>query len=185
MDTTIIQDSKWLQAFIENVIFPIIVAAVAYFLFGKIDILRKRRSLSILGVAILSTLIEEVQNGRNIIRQTLSDNKNTYPNPLPRKSWIGINTIPDEVLLRILAVTKNNKPVGFPASEIRIHTKNYFDHMTTNWDQVVESALQKQDFKAIARQRYNTYDDAATGVLEMLENIRNLLEMNSKKWLPK
>lgn len=185
METTNLQETNWLQAFTENVIFPILVAAVAYFLFGKIDVLRKRRSYSILGVAVLSTLIEEVQNGRNIIRDTLTVDNNVLPNALPRKSWVGINTISDEILLRILAVTKGKKDVGFPATEVRIHTKNYFDHMVVNWDQVVEAAHHDPDYKTTVKSRYFTYDEAATGVLNMLENIRSLLEENSKKWFPK
>lgn len=185
MGTEIIKDPNWLQAFTENVIAPVIVAAVAYFLFGKIEILRRRRSYSILGVAVLSSLIEEVQNGRNIIRDTLTVNNNVLPNALPRKSWTGINTITDEILLRILAVTKGNKDIGFPATEIRIHTKNYFEYMAVNWDQVVEAARHDPDYKTIVRLQYFTYDEAATGVLNMLENIRGLLEDNSKKWFPR
>lgn len=180
-----IAETTWIQSFSENVIAPIVVAAIAFFLFGKIDELRKRKSYSKLGAAILNTLIEEVQNGRNSIRDTLDPEKNDMPKPLPRKSWNGINTVPDEVLLRILEVSKKKKDVGFPSNEIRIHTKNYFDHMITNWDLVVLNALPGKDFKAFAKQHYSTYDEAATGVLNMLVNIKQLLEENAKKWFPK
>lgn len=180
-----ITETTWIQSFSENVIAPIVVAGIAFFLFGKIDELRKRKSYSKLGVAILSTLIEEVQFGRDSIRDTLDPNKNNKPNALPRKSWNGINTVPDEVLLRILDVTKKKKDVGFPSHEIRIHTKNYFDHMISNWDQLVLNSISGKDFKALAKLHYSTYDEAATGVLEMLVNIKQLLEENSKKWFPK
>ncbi|MCU0377756.1 MAG: hypothetical protein MUC78_05795 [Bacteroidales bacterium] len=180
-----ITETTWIQSFSENVIAPIVVAAIAFFLFGKIDELRKRKSYSKLGVAILNTLIEEVQYGRNSIKDTLDPEKNDKPHPLPRKSWNGINTVPDEVLLRILEVSKKQKDIGFPSAEIRIHTKNYFDHMITNWDQVVINASLGKDFKALAKLKYSTYDEAATGVLNMLINIRQLLEENSKKWFPK
>ena len=185
MITLLASETTWTQTFAENVVAPVLVAAIAYFLFGKIDELRKRRSYSKLGIAILNTLIEEVQNGRDSIRNILDPMISTIPNPLPRKSWNGINTIPDEVLLRILEVTKKKKDIGFPSNEIRIHTKNYFDHMTSNWDQVVSVATQGHDFKKYARQNFPKYDKAATGVLDMLKNIKQLLEENSKRLLPK
>ncbi len=178
-------ETIWIQSFSEDVIAPFAVAAVAYFLFGKIDELRKRKSYSRLGASIIHTLIEEVEGGRNTIRNTLDPTNNTIPNPLPRKSWNGINTVPDEVLLRILELAKNTKDVGFPTNEIRIHAKNYFDHMVTNWDQVVKIAAQGQNFKTFAQKRYSSYDEAATGVLEMLKHVKVLLEKNSTKLLPK
>jgi hypothetical protein len=185
MNTVCNQDPNWIQNLTETIIAPFVVAAVTYFLFGKVDELRKRKNYSKLGVAILDTLIEEVKLGRDIIRNTLDPNNRVVPNPLPRKSWNGINTITDDVLLRIFEVSKKSKDVGFPAKEVRSHTKNYFDHMVPNWDLVINEAVQGKDFKAYASARFSTYDKAATGVLEMLDHIKTLLENNSKRIWPK
>lgn len=130
-------------------------------------------------------MIEEVRLGRDLIRNTLDPANNVFPNPLPRKSWNGINTITDEVLLRIFAVSNKIPDVGFPAREIRSHTKNYFDHMVTNWDQVINEAVERRNFKGYAQTNYPSYDQAATGVLEMLEHVRKLLEKNSRRIWPK
>ena len=165
----------------KSIITPIAVSAITYFAFGKVDELRKRRNQSKLGASILHTLAEEVKNGRDFIRKTLDPTNTEPPHHLPRKSWLGINTINDEVLLRILAVTKGVTDVGFPAFEIRIHTKNYFDHMTPNWDKVCENA----NPKTYATAECSTYDAAATGVLDMLNHIEKLLDDNSTKMFPK
>ncbi len=178
-------DPSWIQKFAETIFAPFTVAAVTYFLFGKVDELRKRKNYCMLGVAILDTLIEEVKLGRDIIRNTLDPTNNGLPSPLPRKSWNGINTITDEVLLRIFEVSKKSQDVGFPAKAVRSHTKNYFDHMAPNWDQVINEAVQGRNFKAYAQTRYSSYDQASTGVLDMLEHIKTLLEENSKRIWPK
>lgn len=177
-------ETNWLQGFSGNFIAPFAVAAVSYYLFGKVDELRKRRNFSRLGVCIIDTLIEEVERGRDSIRNTLDPNNSSFPNYLPRKSWNGINTITDEVLLIILEVTKDIKDEGFPAQEIRIHTKNYFDHIVTNWDQVVDTAKIDPNYKSYFL-NLQSYDDAATGVLEMLKHIKKLLQSNSNKIFPK
>jgi len=178
-------DPSWIQKLVETILAPFTVAAITYFLFGKVDELRKRKNYSKLGVAILDTLIEEVKLGRDIIRNTLDPTNNVFPNPLPRKSWMGINTISDEVLLRIFEVSKKSPDVGFPARAVRSHTKNYFDHMVPNWDQVINEAVQGRDYKAYAKATFSSYDQAATGVLVMLEHIKTLLENNSRRIWPR
>jgi hypothetical protein len=185
MCTVCNHDPNWIQNLTETIFAPFIVAAVTYFLFGKVDELRKRKNFSKLGVAIIDTLIEEVESGRNSIRNILDPKNNVIPNPLPRKSWNGINTITDDVLLRIFAVSKKSKDVGFPAKEVRSHTKNYFDHMVPNWDLVINEAAQGNDFKSYAIATFSTYDQAATGVLDMLNHIKELLENNTKRIWPK
>jgi hypothetical protein len=184
METACLKDSNWIQNLIENVIAPLIVASVAYFLFNMLDELKKRKNYSKLGVAILDTLIEEVTNGRDTIRKVLNPADRSTPNHLPSKSWSGINTITDEVLLRIFEVSKNVKDVGFPARHIRNHTKNYFDFMVPNFEQVIDVADNGGDFKSAAISFW-TYDQAATGVLDMLVHVRSLLEKNTKRIWPK
>lgn len=179
-----IHETNWLQNLTQSFLAPFCVAAVSYFLISKVDDLRKRRSYSRLGGAIIHTLMEEVELGRNIIRSTLDPNNNSLPHALPRKSWNGINTVPDEVLLRILELGKHTESVGFPTNEIRTHTKNYFDHMVPNWDEVVALAKQNKNFKGFAQMNYSNYDEAATNVLNMLNHVKGLLDKNSNKTFP-
>ncbi len=185
METACSNDPTWIQNLIQNVIAPLIVASVAYFLFNMLDELKKRRNNSKLGVAILDTLIEEVRIGRNTIRNILNPLDKSLPNHLPFKSWNGINTITDDVLLRIFEVSKNVTDIGFPAREIRSHTKNYFDHMIPNFEQIIALADGGGDYKTAAKLTFSSYDQAATGVLEMLEHVRSLLEQNSRRIWPK
>jgi hypothetical protein len=164
-------------------LFPIIVATVTYLFISKADEWKKRRSYSRLGVAILKSLMEEISTGIYTMETSQQVNTTIIPNPLPRKSWNGMTTIPDDVLLRILQISKNVTPVGFPINEIRIHCKNYFDHMCTNWDQVPQAGL---GWRSVAHMYVTSgYIDAAKGVLGMLNQTTELLESNSKKWFPR
>lgn len=171
----------WFGNFMEYFFLPFFVAATSYYLFGRIDENKKRKKYSILGVELLSTFVEEVDAGLKSIKETLNPESIKTPILLPRKSWHGINTISDEILLRIFEVSKGLPDKGFPAQQIRIHLKNYFEHMVTNWDQVAKS---KGMYKQVA-QGFSSYEESATKVLEMLVHIRFLLEENAKKKFPK
>ncbi|MFZ5552576.1 MAG: hypothetical protein ACOZCO_05640 [Bacteroidota bacterium] len=177
-------DSSWLAGFVQYFFAPFAVAAISYYLFGLRDEYKNRRNYSRLGVEQISTLIEEVETGLKLIKETLDPNHHVFPNPLPRKSWSGISTIQDQVLLRILAVCADKPDKGFPSREIRIHCKNYFEHIVTNWDAVIQVAVKGQDYKAIAR-TMSTYEEATTGVLEMLKNIKHHLSNNIITPFPK
>jgi hypothetical protein len=167
--------------FISNVVFPVFVALLTYFIVNKFDEYKRRKNTSILGALIIESLIEEVRHGYNLIHQVLDFNNEKIPSYLPRKSWSGIMTISDDVLLRIIETSKNATPVSFMPREIRIHTKNYFDHMIPNWDAIVS----KHDSKELAIGSFSNYEDAALGVLKMLEQTKELLESNAKRLFPK
>lgn len=167
-----------------SILAPFLVAALTYFVFGKLDELKKRKMQSRLGAAIISTLEEEVNNGLNTMNNVFNNHSNGQ-NLLPFKSWQGINTVGDEVLIRILEVTKNSPAIGFPASEIRIHTKNYFDHMVQNWNDAFSIHRNNEDFTKYVKNNLSTYPESAEKVLDMLKNIRNLLEENSSRIWPK
>lgn len=170
------QDSIWLQNVIGNVIFPITVAIITYLLFRKLDEWKRRRSYSKLGIVILESLIEEVKRGLEMI-------KAPEANSLPRKSWYGMTTIPDEVLLRIIEVSKKITPISFNLREIRIHTKNYFEHMCLNWDKEVVSAGQTGLLNAT--QQFFNYPKQIQDIIDMLNQTKDLLDENSTKWFPK
>ena len=174
-------NDTWLSGFIQYFFAPFIVAAVSYYLFGLRDEYKKRKNFSKLGVELLSTIIEEVETGRNIIRNTLDPSNNKYPGNLPNKSWSGINTIQDEILLRIFAVSENTPEQGFPAKQIRTHLKNYFEHMIPNWETIHTSGKIPSE----AAKLWASYDGIATQVLQMLVHVRSLLEQNTKRLFPK
>lgn len=164
--------------YIEKIIVPIIVAAVTYWLFKKNDENIRRRQYSTLGVAIMESLLEEVNNGIVIM------NERKYI-PLPVKSWDGMKTVSDEVLLRIIAVSKKINPVGFPVRDIRIHCKNYFEHMSINWALAVTPISLATDDQLNEMIVEEHYLEAAEKVKAMLIQCKELLENNSKRIFPK
>jgi len=161
---------------IDNLALPFLVALGTYWLISKKDEDEKKRNYSRLGVAIIEALLEEVENGIKTLDGAKQSGK-VSANTLPRKSWSGMSTIPDEVLLRILEVSKNVTPKSFQPKEIRIHCKNYFDHMTPTWDDVILKKLKPS-------QCLDTYIEATNGVLAMLKQTKELLSENSNKWFP-
>lgn len=167
-----------IQTVIEKFITPIAVAVLTYWLFKKNDEYIKRRQHSTLGVAIMESLLEEVNNGIAIM-------SNQQLTPLPVKSWDGVKTISDDVLLRIIAVSKNTKPDGFPPREIRIHCKNYFEHMSANWEVAIQYVIQGNRSQMEALLNEGQYLDAAEGVKKMLTQCKKLLEANAEKILSK
>ena len=167
----------------EKLILPIIVALITYLLFRKLDEWKKRRSFSKLGIAIIDTLIEEVEAGIVIFKNMLDPNNNNTP-LLPKNSWDKMNTIPDEVLLRIIEVSKNVKPKAFPPSSIRIHCKNYFTHMTQNFENIYNDSTARKT-KGVSLILNSKYLESAENVLIMLIQTKLLLTLNSKRWFPK
>ncbi len=163
---------------IEKFFVPIAVAAVTYWLVKKHDENVKRRQYSTLGVAIMESLLEEVNNGISIMN-------NRQLAPLPVRSWDGVRTVSDDVLLRIIAVSKNVRPVRFPPREIRIHCKNYFEHMSANWTDAIKYAAHNDQSHMKALLGNGQYVQAAEGVRAMLAQCKELLEDNSKKVFPK
>jgi hypothetical protein len=165
-----LESQKFVLMIIEKFVLPFAVAVLTYYLFKKHDEYVKRRQYSTLGVAVMDSLIEEIGTGIEIMR-------NQNPNPLPVRSWNGASTISDDVLLRILAVSKKVRPIRFPPQQIRIHCKNYFTHMAENWS----IALQTGNLESLR----TNYVDAAEGVKAMVIQCKDLLETNSRRLFPK
>jgi hypothetical protein len=162
------------QTLIEKVLIPVAIAVITYLLFKKHDEYVRRRQYSTLGVAIMESLLEEVKTGISIMG-------NQRLTPLPVKSWDGVKTVSDDVLLRIIAVSEHIRPVGFPPREIRIHCKNYFEHMSTNWGSAITTGSpQLSGLVGIGH-----YVEAAEKVKAMLMQCEDLLEENAKRTWPK
>lgn len=163
-----------LHNIIWKFVVPITVSFVAYWLLKKSDENTRRRRYSILGVAIMESLLEEVNHGITIM-------KNRQRTLLPVKSWYGVKTVSNDVLLRIIAVSMNITKKGFPPREIRIHCKNYFEHMSVRWENAVK--ISQGDNGAIINNLVDNcnFVQAAEGVRDMLVQCKELLDNNAKK----
>ena len=93
---------------VDNFLLPFAVAVIIYWLASKRDECIKRKSYSRLGVAVIESVMEEVENGYKILLQAKSAGK--VQASLPRRSWLDMETINDDVLLRIIEVSKCVKP---------------------------------------------------------------------------
>jgi len=193
--------SQWIEGLkfaLMNLLLPVVVAVVTYILVDRLGEWRKRRTYSKLGVAIFESLQEEIRTGISLISTALTETEKQpllYP-PLAlpsTKSWSGMSTIPDDVLLRIIETSANQTFKGFQPRDSRIHCKNYFENMCQNYEQAVrlstDLARQGQDWRPplcdILSQNRGNYIEAARGVDQMLERAKELLKKNSKAFFPK
>ena len=151
---------------------------------------RRRRNDSKLGAIIMESLLEEVRTGLGIMQDTLqrieARGRNPVPVPkaqLPCASWEGMNTIPDNVLLRVIATAEKVEPCGFPPSQVGIHCKNYFIHMCKTFNDVQYDA----DLQPLlsSGQQNSDYIGLTRRVIDMLEQTKELLEENSTRRFPK
>jgi len=176
--------SFWQPDYLKEIVFPIVVAFVTFLLFKKIDEWKSRRTFSTLGVLIIESLIEEVSTGLSLMKDVLNAKKTlTSIALLPNKSWTGMTTISDDVLLRIIKATIKIKPVSFTPRQIRSHCKNYFTHMNSNWELHINSGPNWRDNTKLLLN--GGYLEATEKVLAMLEQTKNQLDKNSKRIFPK
>ncbi|MHB8390048.1 MAG: hypothetical protein ACYDBH_10755 [Acidobacteriaceae bacterium] len=138
----------------------------------------------------MESLLEEVRGGFKIMQDTLQriemhgQSAAAVLKPeLPGASWEGMNTIPDNVLLRIIATADNVEPRGFPPSQVRIHCKNYFVHMCQNFNNCPFDADLKQLLSS--GEQNSDYIDKTQRVIDMLEQTQELLEENSTRRFPR
>lgn len=189
----------------KNLVLPIGVAVLAYWMTTFLGESKNRKNYSRLGVAIMESLIEEVRTGLNTLDrlnkylQDSSTDNTRFNNLLPVRSWEGPQTVPNEVLLRILA-SSEGITAPFPPSEIRIHCKNYFSHICGNVNAMIQnldnailnshsllirdSRIQLNGMLGTGEGQGN-YMEATQKVLGMLEIVRDTLDKNSRKKMPK
>ena len=92
-------------------------------------------------------------------------------------------TINDDILLRIIEVSKD-KIVGiYHPKDIRIHCKNYFDHITCSWNDNLSAPFNTLFAQNLIQK--GGYLTAAKDVLIMLEQTQMLLLKNSKETFPR
>lgn len=171
--------------FITNFFFPAAVAIITYVLIKKLDEWHSRRIYSKLGVIIMETFIEEVETGINLMKDVMDNSKAlTAIATLPDKSWEGITTITDEVMLRIIETSKDIAPYHFHPRKIRSHCKNYFINIKSHWDSNISSG---PNWRANTHQLLvtNGFYEASENVLLMLKKTKELLQKNSEKKIPR
>ncbi len=178
------------KVYVISALISAVISAVGYFAQNRLNERAKRKIASYLGVAILSTLVEEVKTGISVmedIKNRLGTNSLADSIPLlPTASWIGRKTINDDVLLRILAIfvdQQDDDVHGFPSQEILIHCKNYFQHICVS----INSNIRALNTKGLERQLLSqgNFIEAAKGVEAMLDHTRDGLQKNAQKMCPK
>lgn len=143
-----------------------------------------RRNTCKLGVIIINEIKEEMSSGISIMESMAMDARNNSQSHLTRlmpvKSWVGMKTVSDEVMLRIVAIN--------PSIEIKLRSdcKNYFEYICVN----INSAI-KADFdcshiveKYIKETDSSNYLVAARNLYNELDGIKNSLIKNSNKTFP-
>ena len=116
-----IKDDKTIVAVLKTFVYPVAVALIIFYINYLLKEFRERKRYSLIGKAILESLLEEVTNGIKIMNS--DKNNNIIVHVLPKGSWDGITTIPEQTLERLLMLKERSEYSGFPVKEIRIHTK--------------------------------------------------------------
>jgi hypothetical protein len=183
------EHSSWLKEIINSALIPFMVGTISFLLFRGWDERIKRINYSRLGIIIIRSLLEEVNTGIGIIKANLP-NKTVQLQNMPSASWININTIPDEVLLRIISISEKVTQTGdYHPRDIRSHTKNYFEHMCFTWAQkanlVADAINKKMPIPSDLHDTAVAFQRPAEHVKILLEQTIQLLDRNSKRWCPK
>jgi hypothetical protein len=151
-----------------------------------------------MNLLIIDLYAEEIQTGLDLMNSTYALAQQAafhLPIPLlPRESWSGMQTIPDQVLLRIIVASKNVVTPSFHPRTIRNVCKDYFEHMCVNYNGIASNAspytgqqnLRTQFLKFLGGDPdQGKYLATTQSVIEMVEQTRGLLDQNSKRLFPK
>lgn len=181
----------------SQILVPILIAILSYIVVDRLGEWKSRKRYSKLGIVIIQTLFEEVKNGRNRMEKFLKDFKTAIPTRtienLPNKSWIGISTISDDVLLRIIEVSKNVSADPYHPKDIKIHCMHYFENICNNVMIEIQHAVKiTQSSRKLSDEEYNSFSNVissheknTTNVIRLLNKTISLLDKNSKRIIPK
>ena len=183
----------------KNIVLPVLIAIITYLLVDKLGEWKTRRNDCRLGIAILDSFLGEIRTGLNLMNSTYAQARQaTFQLPiplLPARSWSGMQTIPDQVLLRIIAASKGIVARSFHPSTIRSVCKDYFDHMCTNYNNAIinnlstpgtgQQILRTQFLGLLGGPPQGQYLAVTQQVIDMLDQTKELLDQNSKRWFPK
>jgi hypothetical protein len=182
-------------------VLPVVIGVLTYLLVDRLGEWKSRRNDCKLGIAILDSLLGEIRTGLNIMNSTYAQaQQGAFQQPmhlLPTATWSGMQqTISDQVLLRIIAVSKDIVAPSFHPTAIRNVCKDYFAHMCPNYNAIINKFLSppgmtQQNLSAQflsllgGNPNQDKYIATTEQVIEMLELTKKLLDQNSKRWLPK
>lgn len=181
----------------QNLALPIVVAVATYVLVDRLGEWRKRRMQSTLGCAVMDSLLEEVRTGIATMKSCIAATSDAGaqgppPGRLPRAIWTGPSTISDDVLLRVLETSRDGSFPHLQPRDVRSHCKNYFEHMTANFDNNLATTLpggpNHQNWREVLRSFLageGKYLEAAERVEELLVGVRQLLEANRHRVMPR
>ena len=168
------------------------MAAAAMALFGyRLGEWRRRRNDSILGAAIAKMLLEEVRAGVNhmkgmkrLLEMDESTHRGDVSLTLPHAGWEGVSTIPDRVLLRVIATAayEVTNPRHFHPRDVRMLAKDYYAHIVSA---VAREQTWTDMMRLIEPEPGKGYIAIAEATAYMLEETKGLLEENAKRWFPK
>jgi hypothetical protein len=147
----------------------------------------ERRSYSKFGISVIDSLLEKMNTGLNVL---WSKNPIAF---ILTASWYGVETIPNNVLLRIIAVSNNidSHNSGFLVSHVRIHCKNYISHICVNVNDLIRQrgAAATQSLSNEIQPRSEAisarYAADTENVIHLLNEIKSRLEANSRRRFPK
>jgi hypothetical protein len=183
----------------KSVALPVLIGVITYVLVDRLGEWKSRRNNCKLGIAILDSLLGEIRTGLNVMNSTYAQlQKAVFPPPsalLPTESWSGMQTIPDQVLLRVIAASKDVVARSFHPNTIRSVCKDYFHHMCANYNEIIKNLSTSGTVQQNLHTRLlmflggapnqGKYIATTQSVIEMLEQTRELLDQNSKRWFPK
>jgi len=167
-----------MELFVTGIILPCFVAFITTLLFKLYEIREKRKMYNLLGAEILTILIDEIDTGYKIIKYTIDLNIGFTPELLPNKSWKGIGTISEEILLRIYEVSKSKSNIKHDEKNIRLFCQNYFEYNLVEWNNATQD--KKIGGGIDYFKKYFYFRDETKYLLEMLIDIKTLLEKNAK-----
>lgn len=177
----------WVQI-LTSVIPGVLAGFLTFIATRYVNILHTRKDQTLLAIATINELIEEIKTGLNVMN-------GECVGKMPNKSYFGMKTISDESFVRILKSCENICTCRdldcFKHEEIRSHLKNYFEHMVNNWNNKKDEQPKSPDInpleysKTMTLAHYPNYPEAAKKVLNTLNLIKNKLEDNYNSILPK
>jgi len=186
---------KLISCVLKESVLPILIALVTYLVVNRLGEWKDRQNNCKLGVAIIDSLLEEIRTGLCLMTSAFEQAQQPMSSPpsmlVPVASWSGMTTLPNEVLLRVIAVSQGLPNCHFHPSRIRSHCKNYFDHMCTTYNEQVKHVGTNPDWRVEFlpllgdEHGKGPYLMATQSVIKLLEQTKELLNTNSKKWFPK
>ncbi len=176
------------MTYVISVFVSFVVAMVTYMAQAQLGEWKKRRDMSRLGVAVIDSFLEEINNGLQMMERFQKSPLTLAPSGtpagfMPHRSWEGMQTVSDQVLLRILALFDHETETNdFRCRDIRSHCKNYFENICGNINTWLQERNYSQVMSHVGREGdKNTYVEDTQKLLKMLTRAREKLMRNAKK----